>query len=474
MNVTSTTQTNYTQTTNKDHRAEQNTDTEYKQNDASVTQSTDTQSNQNKSPSLIKNFLNDLSSNESTSFKSSVIKETIENKVNKYAQLMMDERGTATESKLETSKLLNEYKKELLQEYKLSIENSTDTVMSAEQEAIIKVLMKENTQETSSLEALLATKGVEKTGGVTETTIAQDIVSVYKNLFTADELDYYDKYKDTFYPMPSSFSQEVEDLQTKIIREKYPDFLPMDEALEKFGFKADPNNPETTEQKAIREEANRQFILDHGGQEAWDEESAFIRSVYRKYPNNFADKWHDVPNAKERANVFNAGVYEGLEEGKPLQKAIGDANNVISWYLDNNEILTQQFQGSYDFFIGGDEIFTTPDMEDSNNKKIIYDGYTLDLRKYGFDRDLQTRRIYNDESKMITSIQNRLDYANFLIDNPEIVQKEFDKIVEKTLEERGYDYTEDHDIYKDYINPSKEQLPTAELALKIFSNYKIF
>ena len=139
MNVTSTTQTNYTHSSNKAHRTEQSVDTEYKQNETSVTQDSDTKSNQNKSPSVIKDFLNDLFSNESTSFKSSVIKDEIENKVNKYAQLMMDERGTATESKLEMSKLLNQYKKELLQEYKTSIENSTDTVMSAEQKATIKI-----------------------------------------------------------------------------------------------------------------------------------------------------------------------------------------------------------------------------------------------------------------------------------------------------------------------------------------------
>jgi len=271
-------------------------------------------------------------------------------------------------------------------------------------------------------EQILATE--EESGlaiAIKETTVAEEIEAVYKDIFTEDKLSYHAKYNDIFYPMPSSFSQEIEDLQTRIIREKYPDFLPMDEALEKYGFKADPNNPETKDQKAIREEANRQTIEDHGGQEAHDERSAFIRGIYRKYPNNLMDKFHNIPNAKERANVFNAAVYESLESGSDLQEAVGNANHTISFYLDNNELWTQRLQGSYDFFIGEDEKFLTPDMEDRNNEEIIYDGYKLDLRKYGFDRDIGTRRIYDDEAKMVTSIQNQLDYANFLIDNPEIV-----------------------------------------------------
>lgn len=457
MNVTSTTQTNYSQSSNKSHRTEQNIDTEYS---ASATKDSDTTNTQNKSSSVIKNFLNDLYSNESTSFKSSVVKEEIENKVNKYAQLMMDERGTASESELETSKLLNEYKKELLQEYKVSIENSTDTVMSAEQEAIIKVLMKENTQETSSLEALLATTN--KTD-VTEQTQA-----------TGKMAEMIEKYKDVFLPMPSSFSKEREELQTAVIRERYPDFLPMDEGLQKYGFKADPSNPETQETKEIREEANRQFIEDHGGQEAWDEEAAFIRGIYQQYPNNYSDKWHDIPNAKERANVFNAGVYEELEKGQSLYEASGNATHVVSLYLNNNVAWTQRMQGANDFFIGDGKVFEATSMEERNNEKIIYDGFILDLRKYGFDRDLSTRRIYDSEVQMITSIQNQLDYANFLIDNPDILQKQFDEISKKSLRELGIDINKDTDIYSSYINPAKEIIEPAELALAIFSKYKIF
>jgi len=466
MNVTSTTQTQYTQSTNKSKES---------QDYVSYTpvDKTDTVDN-TKESSVVDDFLIDVYSKESKNFKASVIKDEITDKVNEYASLMLQERSDESMSDQERSKLLNQFKSELLEEYKESVENSSDTTLSVQQQAVIQVLMEENTQEANALEKLLSSKGVANTDSTPTTTIAEDIDSVYTKLFTEDELSYYDKYKDTFYPMPSSFSQEIEDLQTKIIRERYPDFLPMDEALEKFGFRAHPNNPETEDDKAIREEANRQTIEEQGGAEASKERSAFIRGVFMKYPNNFADKFHDIPNAKERANVFNAGVYESLEGGDMLGNAIGKANSIISFYLNNNVQWTQQLQGSYDFFIGGDKEFSTPDIEDRNNEEIIYDGYTLDLRKYGFDRDIGTRRIYDDNEKMVTSIQNQLDYANFLIDNPEIVQKEFDKIVKKTLEESGYDYTQDHNIYQDYINPSKGIIEHAELALTIFSKYKIF
>ena len=207
MNITSTTQTN--NTTSRVDRKNETTDTEYKKAESTANGVVDTQKTYNKNTSVVKNFLNDLYSNESTSFKSSVIKNDIENKVNKYAQLMMDERGTATESELQTSKLLNTYKKELLQEYKTSIENSTDTVMSAEQEAIIKLLMKENTQETNSLETLLAT---------TNKTDATEVTKA-----TGKMAEMQEKYKDVYTPIPETYTIESEELQQTKIKEVYPD-----------------------------------------------------------------------------------------------------------------------------------------------------------------------------------------------------------------------------------------------------------
>ena len=67
----------------------------------------------------------------STGFKSSLIKDEIETKISQYASRMMEENGDNPKSELETSKLLNEHKKELEQEYKTNLESETNTQMSA-------------------------------------------------------------------------------------------------------------------------------------------------------------------------------------------------------------------------------------------------------------------------------------------------------------------------------------------------------
>ena len=115
---------------------------------------------QNKEDSVVDNFLGDLysSSSTATTTASAITKENIQNKVNEYAQTLMETRSDTPEPKLEVSKILNDYKKELLNEYKESLEGSKNGNMTLQQEAIIKVLLDENTKEASSLEKLLANK----------------------------------------------------------------------------------------------------------------------------------------------------------------------------------------------------------------------------------------------------------------------------------------------------------------------------
>ncbi|MFT5661292.1 MAG: hypothetical protein ACI9TV_001938 [Sulfurimonas sp.] len=87
----------------------------------------------NQEDSVVDEFMEDLYSKETINFKSEIIKDDIENKVNKYASLMLEERGDVTMSELETSKLLNQYKNELLQEYKDSLENSNENITNAKE-----------------------------------------------------------------------------------------------------------------------------------------------------------------------------------------------------------------------------------------------------------------------------------------------------------------------------------------------------
>jgi len=106
--------------------------------------------------SVVDDFLEDLYSKESISFSAKQIKENIQNKVNEYAQILVDEMGDTPEAQLDISIMLNDYKKELLEEYRDSLENSNDGSSTLEQQAIIKVLLDENSKEASHLENFLA------------------------------------------------------------------------------------------------------------------------------------------------------------------------------------------------------------------------------------------------------------------------------------------------------------------------------
>jgi hypothetical protein len=120
----------------------------YKKNDS-------TKDVKNQENSVVDKFLDDLYSKGSTVTASAIIKETIQNKVNEYAQVLMESKGDAPKSESEISKMLIDYKKELLEDYKKSLDAISNDNMTLEQQAIIKLLLEENTQEASSLEKLL-------------------------------------------------------------------------------------------------------------------------------------------------------------------------------------------------------------------------------------------------------------------------------------------------------------------------------
>ncbi len=145
------------------------------------TNSDSTKDVKNQKDSVVDKFLEDLYSKESISSASSITKENIQNKVNEYAQTLMENRGDTPESKLETSKMLNDYKKELLNDYKESLDGAKNDKMTLQQEAIVKVLLDENTKQASSLEKLLVNKEADKTQSVA-VTVGTDETAKYNNL----------------------------------------------------------------------------------------------------------------------------------------------------------------------------------------------------------------------------------------------------------------------------------------------------
>jgi len=121
----------------------------YKKNDS-------TKDVKNQENSVVDKFLEDLYSKESITFQSNITKENIKNNMDEFHKTLVDTLGDSDEAKTEISKKMDEYKKELLNQYEESLKNSDSKSLSLEQQAIIKVLSDENFKETSSLKELLA------------------------------------------------------------------------------------------------------------------------------------------------------------------------------------------------------------------------------------------------------------------------------------------------------------------------------
>lgn len=291
-----------------------------------------------------------------------------------------------------------------------------------------------------------------------------------------------EKYKDVYTPMPEKFSQDTEDLQTALIRERYPDYLTLDEVLEKYAVPVEDASPEARVKAKTLQDAKIAESLAtegpnyyNGGLPRDEEREAFIASIMKQYPNNTQDKYFDLSNSSQRARAYNAAVYEGLEAGESLDDARTKATQVRDTYIDNTEMVQKMFDGSRAFFHEYyDEVERRAEEERQNTLKdplpdqnqTKYNGTVLDLREYGFDREISTLELFNNKNAMLTSIQEQIDFFDFILKNQESVKGKYDELEERYKEQNSFDET--------VIIPIKENLPIAQRALEVFSNYEIF
>ena len=96
-------------------------------------------------------------------------------------------------------------------------------------------------------------------------------VSAYSDVSSAKPLgrmeQMQEKYKDVYSPIPPKYSKEIEDLQVSMMREKYPDYLPLEQALEKYAVKINIDNPQSKEELAILQKEKTAKIVQGRGRE---------------------------------------------------------------------------------------------------------------------------------------------------------------------------------------------------------------
>ena len=209
-----------------------------------------------------------------------------------------------------------------------------------------------------------------------------------------------------------------------------------------------------------------------------EEREAFIASIMKQHPNNTMDKYFNLSNSPERARAYNAAVYEGLEAGESLDVALKNAAQVRDTYIDNTEMFQKMFDGSRKFFAEQYAEFdrTAEEskailrrdglLQDQEDDTIKYDGTVLDLREYGFDREISTLKLFSNKDAMVASIQEQIKFFDFILKNEEIVKGKYDELKELYKQQNGFDET--------VMTPVKEALPIAQRALDVFSRYEIF
>ena len=462
MNVTSSTQTQYVANNRK---TEESTSAEYKKSTDAVTQKQDEHKWVRELSSDVNTLLKNASTNSSSKFKSTLIKDEIETKISQYASRMMEENGDNPKSELETSKLLNEYKKELLQEYKVSIESSSDTVMTTQQQAVIQVLMQENTQETSVLTELLATKS--------------SVVKETEATGKAAEME--EKYKDVYTPIPERYSQDDEELQTRKIYEAYPDYISGPEFLKIVNSYYDELDGKKIElgQEVTQDQIDKQKIAFDKAYELFGGEEKFtamikgVQAIQAKYPFNALAK-DGVHNAKEIARFQNATVYEGLEQGKTIEEAKIYAGHLIRDFMDTSytvvnfiETLIKAGRADEDAL----DRFLNQDPEEERKK--AYDenfnrahSTSMDLREYGIEGNWEYYAKPENQQDMILEIEKKISQFNFMLHNESKIKEAYLKL------DADYQTLGNNEGYKRMIN--EDYMPRMEAGLNIFKKYKIY
>jgi|GEM_PF-1982883 len=407
------------------------------------------------------------SSSSSSKLQSSLIRDEIESKINQYASVLMEANGDIPESELQTSKLLNQYKIELLQEYKASIENSTDTILHAQQVAIIKVLMEENNEEVSSLEKLLSTKNE----------------TVQETKATGKMAEMQEKYKDVYTPIPETYSKADEDLQLRKIHEAYPDYIDprdflkiVDSFIEgpriQLGQKLTP--AEEKAQKADYDQAFQKAYDIFGGEEAFIEMQKGAMKIKQEYPVNTWGKDERVDNEAELARFTNASVYEGLEKGMDVDEAKIYAGNLRNSFMDTSysginflETLIKAGradQSALDIFLSQSE---------QERKKEAYEvdfntpnNSTMDLREYGIEGNWEYYDIVESQQGMIDEIEKKIAQYNFMLSNESTIKNAYRKL------DASYQDYGNNSGYKRMIN--EKYMPMMQDGLNIFENYNIY
>ena len=321
---------------------------------------------------------------------------------------------------------------------------------------------------------MMINSNITSTSAISKTQkIAQ--ASAYTNTQATQNVDklaqMQEKYKDIYTPIPNTYTSQSEQAQQQKIVEAYPNYIPPQELFaeasriytEEFGEKkielGDP--PLTKEQQAKQQAAFEKVFAPYGGAEAYN---GIYKEVFEIQKANPINKWgkDGLDNASELARFYNAGVYEGLEEGKSLDVVKRLASEAMFEYMGTSSNKTMlKVMPNPKLGVEGSELFN----DYVHYEKSEYDYKTnIDLRDDGIQGAWWENDIYQSGELMIKEIHKKLSQFEFMLQNPDLIESANEKL-EPFYQEKMQGYSE-------FI--TKQEIPNAKLALSIFENYKIY
>lgn len=315
---------------------------------------------------------------------------------------------------------------------------------------------------TSAIAPMTSTQKVAQTAAYEQTQPTQKI----------DKLSQMqEKYQEIYTPIPESYTKGSEELQQQKIYEAYPNYIPPNELFaeasriytEEFGEKKIElgDDPLTEEQQAKQHAAFEKVFEPYGGAEAYN---AMVKDVFEIQKQNPINQWgkDGLDNASELARFYNAGVYEGLESGKSLEESKRATGEAMYEYMGTSSNKTMlRAMPNPKLGIEGSDLF----HDYIYYEKQEYDyARNIDLREFGIDGAWSENDIYKSDTSMISEIYKKLDQFDFMLNNPDLIEKANDKL-------KPFDQ-ERTQGYENIIQ--EKEVPSAKLALIIFENYKIY
>ncbi len=271
------------------------------------------------------------------------------------------------------------------------------------------------------------------------------------------------KYKDVFLPVRVHSPQQLAETNA-MIEKKYPFHLSDDEKCLFYMDFRKPINIYKDPQKAKAEDERitaqivkakaKVQMYKNLDKKTYQEYKAYLAEVSKTRP--LKNEHYALSHSQEALNLYNASVYEGLEQGYDLQTAKGLANQAVITYMphikhnDNNEAL----KSSHNLF---------PEWQiDEENPEVLTDPIA---HKYN---PKSSFIIQQNDAFMANAILSQIQTFSFLLNHPGVYAQEAKK------DERIAPGEQTQEFINSYKKMHTNDLAVARVAQKAFEQYGIY